>query len=197
MLISRFISFTKVWMLLLMLGLSGCGSVDIHDYSASEPKLDLQQFFNGELQASGMVQDYSGQVVRRFNVRMTGSWQGNQGVLQEWFEYDDGELAERTWQITKLADGRYQGRAADILGVAEGQAEGFALRWRYDMLLKLDSNEYQVHFDDWMYQTAPDTIINRSEIRKWGLTVGEVTLVIRKLNEFDANKEALLLHKNN
>ena len=80
MLMSRFIGFTKVWLLLLMLGLSGCGSVDIHDYSASEPKLDLQQFFNGELQASGMVEDYSGQVVRSFNVRMTGSWQGNQGV---------------------------------------------------------------------------------------------------------------------
>ncbi len=51
------------------------------------------------------------------------------------------------------------------------------------MLLKLDSGEYQVHFDDWMYQTAPDTIINRSEIRKWGLTLGEVTLVIRRLED--------------
>ncbi len=121
MLMSRFIGFTKVWLLLLMLGLSGCGSVDIHDYSASEPKLDLQQFFNGELQASGMVEDYSGQVVRRFNVRMTGSWQGNQGVLQEWFEYDDGELAERTWQITKLADGRYQAEPRIFWGWQKGK----------------------------------------------------------------------------
>lgn len=38
-----------------------------------------------------------------------------------------------------------------------------------------------VTMDDWMHLITPDTLINQTEMKKWGFTVGEVVLVIQRL----------------
>ncbi|WP_434940212.1 DUF3833 domain-containing protein [Shewanella sp. HL-SH8] len=164
--------------------LFSCSSASIEDYAGTTPELNLVDFFDGELTASGIVQDFSGKVTRKFTVTMEGSWQdspqGKQGELKEWFIYDDGEKQTRIWYLTDLGNGQFEGRADDILGVATGEANGSALRWRYDMKLMVDGSEYQVEFDDWMFLVDKNTIINKSDIIKFGITVGTVTLVIQK-----------------
>ncbi|QDF66244.1 DUF3833 domain-containing protein [Shewanella sp. SNU WT4] len=160
--------------------LSGCGSVDIDDYQGTQPTLVLSRFFDGQLTAHGMVQDYQGKVTRRFVVTMTGQWRDGVGTLDEAFVYDDGETQRRIWTLTELDAGQYQGTAADILGVATGEARGSALQWRYQMLLPVDGDTYEVEFDDWMYLIDERTMINKSDINKFGVTVATVTLVIQK-----------------
>ncbi|MCL1141303.1 DUF3833 domain-containing protein [Shewanella gaetbuli] len=170
--------------ILACLSLFSCSSASIDDYDQTTPKLNLVTFFDGELTAAGIVQDFSGKVTRKFTVTMTGEWQdspeGKKGVLKEWFVYDDGEKQTRIWYLTDLGNGQYEGRADDILGVAEGQANGSALRWRYDMKLPVEGSEYEVEFDDWMFLVDENTIINKSDIIKFGVTVAQVTLVIQK-----------------
>ncbi|MCL1067209.1 DUF3833 domain-containing protein [Shewanella olleyana] len=168
-------------LLVSLLFLMSCSSASIEDYDKTTPVLNLQTFFDGELTASGIVQDHSGTVTRKFTVTMEASWEGNKGVINEWFIYDDGEKQTRIWQITDLGNGQYQGTANDILGIAEGEARGSALRWAYDMNLVVDDSEYEVHFDDWMFLVDENTIINKSDIIKFGITVAEVTLVIQKV----------------
>ncbi|QIR15327.1 DUF3833 domain-containing protein [Shewanella aestuarii] len=170
----------NIWLLALSLLLMSCSSASIEDYQKTTPTLDLASFFDGELTAAGIVQDFSGKVTRKFTVKMQGEWTGNKGELKEWFVYDDGEKQTRIWRITDLGNGQFEGRADDILGVAEGQASGSALRWRYDMQLQVDGEEYQVEFDDWMFLVDDKTIINKSDIIKFGITVAQVTLVISK-----------------
>jgi len=168
----------------LLLGVISCSSASIEDYQQTTPKLDLATFFDGKLTAAGIVQDFSGKVTRKFTVTMEAHWtdtpQGKQGVINEWFVYDDGEKQTRVWKITDKGNGIYQGTANDILGIAEGESRGSALRWRYDMQLAVDGSEYQVHFDDWMFLVDDQTIINKSDIIKFGVTVAQVTLVIAK-----------------
>lgn len=171
----------KLYLCLLMIGLlSSCSSVEVTDYKDTKLTLVLESFFNGPLKASGIVHDFSGKVIRKFNVILDASWQGNEGVINEWFVYDDGETQTRVWQIKALGEGRYSGTAGDIIGTADGQSSGSALRWKYDMLLPVDGEEYQVHFDDWMFLVNDNTIINQSDIIKFGITVAKVTLVIQK-----------------
>ena len=171
----------KLFLGCLMIGLlSSCSSVEVTDYKDTSPTLVLESFFNGPLKASGVVHDFSGKVIRKFNVTMEASWQGNEGVINEWFVYDDGETQTRVWKIKALGNGQYTGTAGDILGTALGQSSGSALRWKYDMLLPVDGDEYQVHFDDWMFLVNDNTIINQSDIIKFGVTVAQVTLVIQK-----------------
>lgn len=170
----------RLLMLLAVLSLAACRSVSIDDYAGTRPGLDLASYFNGRLTAQGMFQDRSGKVVRRFTVEMTGSWQGNQGVLDEHFSYDDGEKQRRVWRLVKQPDGSYTGTADDVVGEARGRTAGYALFWDYTLKLPVDGKVYEVRFDDWMYQLDEQTLLNRSRMSKFGITLGEVTLFFRK-----------------
>ncbi|MEQ6290783.1 DUF3833 domain-containing protein [Vogesella sp. GCM10023246] len=167
-------------LVLMLCLLAGCSTAGIEDYRGTRPNFDLRQFFAGPLTAHGMFQDRSGKVLRRFTVAMQGRWQGDTGVLDEQFRYDDGETQRRVWTLKKLPDGRYLGTAADVVGEASGRAEGFALFWDYTLRLPVDGKEYEVRFADWMYQLDERSVLNRSVMSKFGVRLGEVTLYIRK-----------------
>jgi hypothetical protein len=55
------------------------------------------------------------------------------------------------WTITRVDASRYVGRADDVVGEAQGEAAGNALRWRYVLALPVDGRVWNVDFDDWMY----------------------------------------------
>ena len=163
----------------LSLGLMSCSS-GIKDYANTNPSFALDEYFNGELTAHGMVQNRSGKVLRRFTVAMLGTWQGNKGTLEEDFVYDDGELQRRVWHIEKTADGHYTGTAADVVVPAKGQTQGFALNWRYTLAVPVDGKVWDINFNDWMYQLDDKRVLNRAEMTKFGFKVGEVTLWIER-----------------
>lgn len=160
----------------LTLGLAGCAGIPVEKYRAEKPVLDLQTYFNGTIDAWGMFQDRSGEVIKRFTVVIEARWQGNVGTLDERFSWSDGTSSRRVWTITKGADGRYVGRADDVVGEAQGEAAGNALRWRYVLALPVDGKVINVDFDDWMFLIDDRVMLNRSQMRKWGFDLGEVTL---------------------
>ncbi|MFP5442788.1 MAG: DUF3833 family protein, partial [Betaproteobacteria bacterium] len=43
--------------------LSGCASQNLDGYASEKPVLDLAQYFNGKIDAYGIFQDRSGQIV--------------------------------------------------------------------------------------------------------------------------------------
>lgn len=159
--------------------LASC-STTMKNYDGSSPHFDMQQFFDGKLTAYGMVQNRQGEVLRRFRVDMTGTWEGNKGKLDEQFYYHDGEEKQRIWYIEKTDDGRYIGNADDVVKPANGQSNGFALNWQYSLLIEVDGENWEIDFNDWMYLIDEYRLINRAEMTKWGFKVGEVTLWIEK-----------------
>ncbi|MCB1895119.1 MAG: DUF3833 domain-containing protein [Zoogloeaceae bacterium] len=161
-------------------GLGGCGSVDIGRHAGEQPTLELSRYFDGTIDAWGLFQDRSGAVVKRFRVTIEGRWSNGHGVLDERFIYSDGSRQQRVWRIDALGDGRYRGRADDVVGVAVGESAGNALRWRYVLRLPVDEREYNISFDDWMYLIDERVLINRSVMRKFGIRLGEVTLTMRR-----------------
>ncbi|RVR62855.1 DUF3833 family protein, partial [Citrobacter freundii] len=105
-------------------------------YRQQQPTLDIFQYFQGETQAWGMVQDRSGKQLRRFHVDINGDVVGDTLTLNERFVYDDGEKQQRVWHIRKISADRYEGTAGDIEGVAKGQTAGNAFNWHYSMNVK-------------------------------------------------------------
>ena len=163
-----------------VLGLTGCAGVSPEVYRDQKPTLDLATYFSGPLTAWGYFADRSGEVKRRFTVKMTGEWKGNEGVLTENFVWSDGEKTQRVWRISKLDAHRYIGRADDVQGEAIGTAYGNALQWKYTLLLPVDGKTYAVQFDDWMYQMDDTTMLNKSVMRKFGFKLGEIVISFRK-----------------
>lgn len=165
----------------LTLTLAGCASAPMpEDYAAEKPVLDLKAYFNGPLTAHGLFTDRAGKVQRRFVVQLMGRWQGDVGTLEEDFHYSDGKTERRVWTITALGDGRYRGTAADVIGEAQGEARGNALRWRYTLRLAVGDTTYDVQFDDWMYLMDGRVMLNKASMSKLGFHVGDVTLSFYK-----------------
>ena len=158
----------------------GCASPTPADYASEKPVLDLKSYFNGEFVAHGLFTDRSGKVARRFVVQMTGSWTGKQGTLDERFIYSDGKTERRVWRLTDEGNGRWTGRADDVVGVAEGRSAGNALNWRYTLALPVDGSVYEVQFDDWMYLMDERVMLNKAVMSKFGVRLGEITLSFYK-----------------
>lgn len=159
--------------------LLGC-THKIDQYKEQEPKANIKEFFNGEIKAWGIVQDWRGQVVQRMDVDMVGKWEGDKGVLEEEFTYYDGTKQQRTWNLIKINDKIYEGTAGDIIGKAKGEASGSALNWHYTMDIPVSGKTYRLKLDDWMWQMNDGVLINRSYIKKFGITVAELTLFMKK-----------------
>ena len=155
-------------------------STAIEDYENVNKPFDIKEYFTGNVIAWGMVQDYSNKVNRRFCVEIKGTWQENKGTLAETFYFDDGEISYRNWQLTKQRNGGYHGVAEDVDGIAVGVHKGLAFQFRYNLLLTLEGETYNVLMDDWMYQLDELRVMNKTSMSKLGVNVADITLFFDK-----------------
>ncbi|NLS11453.1 DUF3833 domain-containing protein [Vibrio sp. SM6] len=172
--------FAVVALVSLNFSLLGCSS-DLDSYRDQIPEFDLFGYFQGTTYAWGMVQDFQGNQTRRFEVVIEGQVNNGQLVLVEDFVFADGEMSQRIWTISRVGPGEYRGQADDVIGVAVGREVGNALNWRYDMFLEREGGStVEVHFNDWMYRQDENHVFNLADIKKFGITVGTVTLFFQK-----------------
>lgn len=177
------ITFARCLVLLFVLSaLTGCSSsIKGEDYESITPAFDIEAFFDGQVIAWGIVQDRSGAVVQRFIVNIDGYKDGDNLILDETFEYGVGEGPEkRVWTLTKNTNGTYSGSAGDIAGDATGISHGNAFNFVYEMDLDVGGSSYRVNFDDWFWAFDENTMMNRSYIKKFGITFAEVTIFMQK-----------------
>jgi len=161
--------------LLLVISLISC-STAIQEYQTSNQSFKLEEYFNGYSTAWGTLQDFSGKVTRRFCVDIYSTWDNGIGTLDEKFYFDDGEQTTRIWTIENLGDGTYRGTASDVVGEANGKIAGFAFHWQYVLQVPVDGKVIELSMDDWMYQLDKHRVMNKTKMRKLGVTVAEVTL---------------------
>ncbi|MCE0496244.1 DUF3833 domain-containing protein [Vibrio salinus] len=171
--------YARALILSLSVFLVSC-SAELNDYKGTDPDFDLFSYFEGKTEAWGMVQDYTNKQTGRFYVSIDGRVDGDTLTLDERFTYHDGKKDTRVWKISRLANGHYEGTADDIIGTAEGRAVGNVFRWQYDFTLKLEGGDIDVSFDDWLYRQDENHVFNISYIKKYGATVGKVTLFFVK-----------------
>ena len=172
-------AFKGLLLVLFLLVMTSCSS-NIHDYEKTSPKFDIKQYFTGKFTAWGMIQDYTGKVTRRFCVELNGTWNNNEGTLEEVFYFHDGEVSYRTWVLTKLPYDKYSGTAEDVVGVANGKQMGHAFRWQYQLEVPIDGDTYTFNMDDWMYQLDDYRVMNKTTMSKLGVNIADITLFFDK-----------------
>jgi hypothetical protein len=162
----------------LLATLAACSQVKVTDYADSRPVLDIEQFFNGNLTAHGVVKDRGGKVIRSFNATIAAHWKDGVGTLVEDFVFDDGETQQRIWTLRPDGSGQYTGTAGDVIGEGKLQQAGNSLFLDYVLRLPYRGSEVDVRVDDRMYLVSPDVLINESSMSKFGWRVGNLVLVI-------------------
>ena len=160
--------------------LTGCNGMKPEEFAGQGPRLVLEDYFQGQTRAWGIFEDRFGNLRRQFTVDIEGTWDGERLTLVEDFVFADGEEDQRIWQIRKIDEHNYEGRADDVVGVAKGRTYGNALNWQYRMLLKVGGSEWNVGFDDWMFLQEDGVLINRANVSKLGFEIGRVTLFFKK-----------------
>ncbi len=161
--------------------LTGCSSVTTQQYANNTPRLDIRQYLNGRLEAWGVLFDYGGKADLHFHVTMQGTWKGNVGTLKEDFVYSDGRKDQRTWTITFTDDTNFTATAHDVEGVAVGSQAGNAANMNYVLnAVRGNGDSIRLTMDDWLYLVDDKTLINRTKMKKFGVTVGELMIAFKK-----------------
>ena len=156
--------------------------MNIEKFKGSQPIFSLEDYFEGKTEAWGMFHDRFGNLKRTFKVDITGTLKSDTLTLDEKFLYDDGEQDSRVWTIKILGNNQYSGTASDVVGEAKGISEGNALNWKYKLNLKVGDSTILVDFDDWMFLQDRNILMNRAEVKKWGLNIGVVSITFLKIN---------------
>lgn len=151
---------------------------------------DLTTLLSGRTRAWGVFEDRQGTVRRRFEIDIRGGWQGREFVMQEDFQFDDGERTTKEWRVRPLPGGVFEAVGDDVVGVARGETTGNVIRMAYRYRLKVNGRSFAVDYDDRIYRIDETRAMNRATVSKWGVRLGDVTLIFQKLpNDDSANHQ--------
>lgn len=162
--------------------LSACaGRPALDDPHLSDRQLNLEDFFVGDIVAHGQFQDILGTVRRRFEVAITGTWDGETLTLVEDFVYEDASTEQRVWSLVKTGPDTWRGTAPGVVGEAFGEERGDTFNWQYTIDLPLAGGEtMRLAFDDWMWLLSEDRLLNRAYMTRFGVPIGEVIITFEK-----------------
>ncbi len=170
--------FLALTALVFLASCSGKPSLD--DEKLSDREFRLEQFFAGKTKAHGQFQDILGNVSRRFEVDITGIWDGRLLTMVEDFTYADGSEEQRIWKLTKTGPNTWSGTAGGVIGDAFGETRGDTFNWGYKIDLPVPDGTMRVVFDDWMWQLSDTRVLNRAYMSKYGFPLGEVVIYFEK-----------------
>lgn len=152
-------------------------------YAGTEPAFDLRTHLGGAMISEGVIFGPTGAVTSRFVAEMNGNWEGATGRLSESFRYASGKTQERAWTITVHEGGRFTATAPDIVGAAQGVVSGATARLTYRLRLPESAGGHVLDVVDWMYLAPDGVILNRSQMRKFGVKLAELVATIRPAAE--------------
>lgn len=151
------------------------------DYADTGPQFDLKTHLSGEILSEGLIFGPKGKMTNSFVAKMVGTWEGDTGTLTEEFQYSNGQTQSRKWYITLGPDSTFTATADDLVGEARGIVSGSTVQLHYQIVLPEDSGGHVLQATDWMYLTADGAIMNKSEMRKFGLKVAELIATMRPI----------------
>jgi len=150
------------------------------DFKDQKPRLIIEDYLSGNIKAWGILQNRSGNVTRQFSANLNGKWDGKQLILDEKFNWSDGEIQKRQWKINKIDEHNYEGSAGDVVGTAKGYSYGPAFKFEYVLLVPVKGKEIKITFDDWIFKQDDKVAINRATMTKFGIKVAELTVMFVK-----------------
>ena len=150
------------------------------DFKDQKPRLIIENYLSGNVKAWGMLQNRSGKVTRQFQADLNGKWDGSTLILDEQFNWSDGEKQKRQWKIKKIDEHHYEGKAEDVLGTAKGFSYGPAFKFEYVLMIPIKGKNIKITFDDWIFMQDESIAINRATMTKFGFKVAELTVFFVK-----------------
>lgn len=161
---------------LLLLSVSGCSSVNFNQLSSKGPDFNFVDYFEGHTRASGWFADRFGNVKRHFCGDFYGAAKGDIFELDEVLFYSDGVIEKRVWDVSIGPDGQFSAESESLVGAAIGVQQGSGLHLHYIMNVMIaDDKFWKLTMNDYMFYQPDRSLHNMTEVKKWGLRIGNVS----------------------
>ena len=171
----------KIYSIIFLILTTGCANkMKPTDFKDQKPRLIIENYLSGNVKAWGVLQNRSGKVTRQFKADLNGKWDGSKLILNEVFDWNDGEKQTRQWTIKKIDEHNYEGTASDVVGTAKGYSYGPAFKFEYVLLVPVKGKNIKITFDDWIFMQDERVAINRATMTKFGIKVAELTVMFVK-----------------
>ena len=165
--------------------LFGCSSIDVKTYEGKTPEVTLKGFYSEPVHGYGFFQNRSGEITDRYYAYLIPKWNGNEGTIHEKQWKEDGKLLlEQTWNVKLAPDGKSFTATGDkIVGEMKGKSAGYAFNMKYSMMIPRGDTGKEIELDanDWTFLQPDGAGFNKISLSKFGIHVGDVTYILRKL----------------
>lgn len=180
---------------LTLLASSSCALIEKFTYKPSQlntlekaPKLDIKNFFNGDVEVFAVTQDRDGKIIGSFTSKMNGKWEDTKGVLQQNIVRYDGKKDSRTWLITLDSDGSFDAVAHDMVTAIQGKQLGNAMQMIYTLSVPHEGKKEKVDFEENFYLVDERSAIGITSMRRGGIYVGKSIISYRKISKVETGK---------
>lgn len=164
----------------LLLILTSCNDVDIEAGKNLTTRFNFREFFRGDVEGWGTVENWRGEVKKTFKLKINGVWDDGLSSITESSEFDDGTKLERSWKIILTPKGQYAASADDVVGNAIGFESGNAAQFSYIMNVPFSKSNIELKVTNQMFQLADGTVFASISLRKFGFKVGEINVFMQK-----------------
>ena len=174
----------KIILLTLALSLSSCALLEKKvivadlDYLNGSTKMDIKTFFNGDIKASGIVQNSNGKIIGTYIAKIEGNWDENKGVIKYNFTVGENKKDSRTWLITLNEDGKFEGVGHGVVKTAQGNQIGNAMRMFYSLSVNKNGKKEEISYEDKIYLIDEKSaiLISKSSQKEVGEEVSIISL---------------------
>lgn len=173
-----------------VLPLAACASHAPEDNRLEEPPFDPEAWFEGRTDAYGLFETLGGHASFGFRTWLEGVRTPDGFTLRERFLYDTGERWERTWRFVRSGPGAWTARAENTPHAGVLRASGSAARMLYTADMPSGGKLQRLGFDMMLNRVGP-VVQNRSDVSKWGVKVGRLTMTFLKPGVDTADADAI------
>lgn len=160
----------------LAAGLAGCSDPLPVASFRGPPDFDPVRFFAGPIQSWGVLENRSGAPTDIVTTDGVGEPEGPNGLHFKQNVHVGAEpVVVRDWHMRRVAAGRFEAEANDMVGTAQGEASGRGFHWTWTLALHPGNPLTNVTMDQWWYLQSDGSMLNRTIITKLGVVAAEVT----------------------
>ena len=176
----------------MLLVLTSCNDVDIETAKEATTHFNFREFFRGNVEGWGTVENWRGEVKKTFKLNVNGVWDDGLSTITEVSEFSDGTTVNRSWKIILTPKGQYAASTDDVIGNAVGFESGNAAQFSYVMRVPFAKSDIEVRVTNQMFVLEDNTVVASISMRKYGFKVGEINVFMRKK---DMKESTLPIHR--
>jgi hypothetical protein len=156
--------------------LAGCSSLKPESFSSGTPLLNPVKFFDGHTHSTGVLESRNGKPAEPITTKTEGVYADGRLRMDQDVYTGTSQPTHRRFNL-KMTDAHHvEATGSDVAGTAYGEVYGNYFTWTFRMKIADKGLVQHVNMTQCMY-LMPDgkTLIIRSILRKFGITVKEIT----------------------